>query len=144
MTTKKFNTKKVVDVKKLAGNDRDQEIVVQSTSAQEQEIALAKTAVEAAKKVYDEAKANLRKLTGQKSKEPKGPGVITTILSLVTNSGKTGISKADILSKLTEMFPDHNPEGLGKTISVQLPKRLSKERNVKIEKTEKGNFILVK
>lgn len=85
----------------------------------------------------------LRKLTGKDSKKEKGPGVITTILSLVTDSGKTGISKSDIHAKLVEMFPEHAPDGLMKTIAVQLPGRMSKERNIRIEKKD-DRFILVK
>ena len=97
-----------------------------------------------AKTKLSEAKANLRKLTGQKTKSEKGPGVIATIFSLVSQSGKKGISKAEILEKLTEMFPDRAPEGMEKTINVQLPGRMSKERKVKIVKLESGCFTMEK
>jgi len=97
-----------------------------------------------AKTKLSEAKSNLKKLTGKKSKGEKGPGVISTIFSLVSQSGKKGISKAEILEKLTEMFPDRATEGMEKTIGVQLPGRMSKERKVKIVKLESGCFTIEK
>lgn len=95
-----------------------------------------------AKTKLSEAKANLKKLTGGKSKEDKGPGVISTIFSLVKESGKTGISKQEILDKLCEMFPDRAQEGMEKTIQVQLPGRMSKEKKVNIVKLETGAFTI--
>ena len=89
------------------------------------------------------AKDELKKLTGKKA-EKKGPGVISTIFTLVSDSGKTGISKADILAKLVEMFPDRAEDGMEKTINVQLPSRMSKERGVVIKKLEDGNFAITK
>jgi hypothetical protein len=86
------------------------------------------------------------KKTSKKSdpKAPKVPGVIESIFLAIEKSGEKGISKAQILARLVAKFPDREKEGMEKTINVQLPKRMSKEREVKIEKTEKGNFILVK
>ena len=89
------------------------------------------------------AKDELKKLTGKKA-DKKGPGVISTIFTLVSDSGKTGISKADILAKLVEMFPDRAEDGMEKTINVQLPSRMSKERGVTIKKLEDGNFAITK
>lgn len=97
-----------------------------------------------AKSKLSDAKTALRKLTGKKTKSEKGPGVISTIFSLVSQSGKKGISKAEILEKLTEMFPDRATEGMEKTIGVQLPGRMSKERKVKIVKLESGCFTIEK
>jgi len=76
--------------------------------------------------------------------KPKVPGVIETIFNSIEKSGEKGVSKAQILARLVQKFPDRDKLGMEKTINVQLPKRMSKERAVKIEKTEKGNFILVK
>lgn len=113
------------------------------TEAQKIVLESEKTFAEAKTKLT-EAKVNLRKLTGKgkKSSEPKGPGVISTILSLVTKSGKKGISKSELLEKLIEMFPDRAPESMGHTISVQIPSRMAKEKGVKIEKTEAGCFYI--
>ncbi|MDD3735563.1 MAG: hypothetical protein PHO11_00175 [Bacteroidales bacterium] len=87
------------------------------------------------------AKDELKKLTGKKP-APKGPGVISTIFTLVSDSEKTGISKADIFAKLVEMFPDRAVDGMEKTINVQLPSCMSKERGVEIKKLETGNFVV--
>jgi hypothetical protein len=131
---------KTIDVKKLQGND----VATTETTNNDELIALAVKKVDELKDQLLKAKQELHKLTGTTTKESKGPGVILTILSLVTNSGDKGISKQAILDKLVEMFPDHEKEGLSKTINVQLPNRMSKERNVKIEKTKEGNFLLSK
>ena len=136
---------KTKDVKKAAANDVDLE---QSTEVNEitndQLIADAQKKIDDLKAQLTAAKDELRKLTGKKSSEPKGPGVITTILALVTDAPKTGISKADILEKLVEMFPDRSKEGMEKTINVQLPSRMSKERGIAINKLETGNFVVTK
>lgn len=117
----------------------------------EKAIKSAEENVLSAQKIYDEAKAKLadaknalRKLTGKgkKNHEPKGPGVIATILSLVTSSGKKGISKDELLTKLVELFPDRASEGMSKTIAVQLPGRMSKEKKVNIVKSEAGCYFV--
>ena len=104
-----------------------------------------------AKKIRDEkaaaeksAKAEKKASSKKDPLKPKVPGVIESIFLAIEKSGEKGISKAQILAHLVQKFPDREKEGMEKTINVQLPKRMSKEREVKIEKTEKGNFILVK
>ena len=118
---------------------------------QEKKIAEAHAAMVKAEQEFADAKAKLadaktalRKLTGKKAGkgEPKGPGVIATIFTLVSKSGKKGISKDEILGKLTEMFPDRAVNGMEKTINVQLPGRMSKEKKVSIKKLETGCFVL--
>ena len=105
--------------------------------------------VEKAKERYDKARAyltetrqELRKLTGEKKKVEKGPGVIQTILNLVKSAPKTGISKGTILDHLVEQFPDRDSDGMSKTIGVQLPGRMSKERKVEIVRLESGNYAM--
>jgi hypothetical protein len=92
------------------------------------------------------AKLDLAKLQGNKKSSVKaGPGVIATIFTLVHDAPvETGITKAAILEKLISMFPDRSSEGMSKTINVQLPKRMSKERDVKIVKSEVGGFLIAK
>lgn len=105
----------------------------------------AETAFADAKTELAEAKLALAKLTGKKSgKEKSGPGVIATIFTLVSNADNKGITKADLLTKLVEMFPERAAEGMEKTINVQLPKRMSKERGVNIVKSEVGGFYVKK
>ena len=115
----------------------------------EKQIEAAKEKVEKAKERYDKARAyftetrqELRKLTGEKKKVEKGPGVIQTILDLVKSAPKTGISKDAILERLVEQFPDRDSDGMNKTIGVQLPGRMNKERNVEIVKLESGNYAM--
>lgn len=129
------------DVKAAAANDVNL-INNDDQAVKAQAITDAQKLVDDLKDQLSKAKDELRKLTGKKPSEPKGPGVILTILSLVEKSGKSGISKQEIVDKLAEMFPDHNPEGLMKTVQVQLPKRMSKERNVNIIKSEAGKFLI--
>jgi hypothetical protein len=131
---------KTKDVKKAAANDVDVEVNEIDNS---QLIAAATKKIEDLKFQLATAKNELKELTGKKS-APKGPGVISTIFTLVSDSGKTGISKADILAKLVEMFPDRAADGMEKTINVQLPSRMSKERKVTITKLESGNFAITK
>jgi hypothetical protein len=92
------------------------------------------------------AKLDLAKLVGSNKPAGKaGPGVIATIFTLVHDAPvETGITKKDILAKLIEMFPERSSDGMEKTINVQLPKRMSKERDVKIIKTEVGGFVVTK
>lgn len=138
--TKSLKDKALPEVKESALNPEKEKAIEDATKAVSE---AEKVFAEAKTKLF-EAKANLRKLTGQKTKSEKGPGVISTIFSLVSQSGKSGISKAEILEKLTEMFPDRASEGMEKTINVQLPGRMSKERKVKIVKLESGCFTMEK
>jgi len=136
---------KTKDVKKAAANDVDLEQITETNEIDNSQlIADAQKKIDDLKAQLTTAKDELKKLTGKKSSEPKGPGVISTILALVTDAPKTGISKSEILEKLVEMFPERSKEGMENTINVQLPSRMSKERNIKIEKLETGNFHVVK
>lgn len=108
------------------------------------QIAAAIAKIEELKSQLAAAKDDLKKLTGKKSDKEKGPGVIATIFTLVNHADKGGISKADILAKLVEMFPEREAAGMEKTINVQLPSRMSKERGVTIKKLETGNFVVSK
>ena len=77
---------------------------------------------------------------GPKEASETGPGVIASILEFVT-AAKKPISIDGILTKLSGRFPDRNPDAMIKTIRVQLPKRMSKEKGVNIVKSEKGYII---
>ena len=67
--------------------------------------------------------------------------MISSILDIVTKSGKKGVLKQEILDQLVILFPDREKEGMLKTIQVQLPSRMSKEREVNIVKSEDGAFL---
>ncbi len=79
------------------------------------------------------------KKAAAKKEKKKGKGVIATIADSIQNAGKKGVSKEDILKDLESAFPDRNPESMKKTINVQVPNRMSKEK-FQIEKMENGNF----
>lgn len=100
--------------------------------------------LEQAKAAYEKAKEEYKKLTGKskKSSEPKGPGVISTIQELLTGSGKKGITKNEILDELVKRFPDREKDAMEKTINVQLPGRMSKEKGLNIKKSEEGRFFI--
>lgn len=64
-------------------------------------------------------------------KEEKGPGVIASILEFIKEEGP--ITKAAILEKLAERFPERAIDQMKKTVAVQLggtPCRMEKERGV--------------
>jgi uncharacterized membrane-anchored protein YjiN (DUF445 family) len=160
---KKESLKKVADVKSskkvadqvspltsksLPKSDEKKVKEVKADPEKEKAISDAKQKVSELEQIFADAKSKLadakkalRSLTGGKH-EKKGPGVITSILSLVTSSGKKGISKTEILAKLVEMFPDRAEESMEHTISVQLPGRLSKEKGVNVQKTEAGAYYI--
>lgn len=63
-----------------------------------------------------------------KVKKVKTPGVIATIVKGIEDSGTEGITKAEILEKLVVAFPERDPAAMKKTINVQVPSRISKEK----------------
>lgn len=72
----------------------------------------------------------------KKQATEKGPGVISTIADLINEKGP--ITKDKILKELTKRFPDRDPDAMIKTINVQLPNRMSRERGMNIVMTEDG------
>lgn len=75
----------------------------------------------------------------KKTREKKGEGVVATIISLIKTKGP--ITKEKISKELEKKFPERNAEGMKKTLHIQLGGRLAKEKNLKIENTEKGYVI---
>jgi hypothetical protein len=68
-----------------------------------------------------------------KSKEEKKPGVIATIVELI----KAGpITKEQIVKQLAKRFPDRDAESMAKTVNVQIPGRIAKEKNLKLVEVE--------
>lgn len=91
------------------------------------------------------AKLKIRKEKSQvKAKDDKRedlkPGVITSIQEIVlkTKETKKSIMIEEILSFLEKRFPERDPKSMIKTIKVQLPNRMNKERDMKIEKIDNG------
>lgn len=76
----------------------------------------------------------------EKTEKKKGPGIISTIVTLIENAGKDGISKDEILQGLKKSFPDHSEDKMKATINVQVPARIRKER-FNIDKTKDGRWF---
>ena len=68
-----------------------------------------------------------------------GVGVISTIAEIIKQAGKEGITKQEILNELIKKFPDRNAESMKKTINIQVPNRISKEK-FPVKKLENGKY----
>ena len=73
------------------------------------------------------------------AKKDKRPGVIATIAKSIEDSGKKGITKEEILIVLEKAFPDRDATAMSKTINVQVPNRITKEK-FEVEKTKVGSY----
>ena len=80
------------------------------------------------------------KSANNKPKVTKGPGVISTIVECISSAGKKGVDKADILDILVETFPERKADAMKKTINVQVPNRISKER-FEVSTTKDGKYF---
>ena len=93
-----------------------------------------KKATKKATKKSTEKKSTTEKKTPAKRAKV---GVIATILSIIEKKPTT---KEKIVEQLAKKFPDRDPESMAKTVGVQLPTRLAKDRGVKIVKDDKGRY----
>jgi len=73
-------------------------------------------------------KEGTKKEGPKKAGEPGKPGIIATIVSLIEESGKKGITKAEILKELVDRFPERSEDSMKNTINVQVPARINKEK----------------
>lgn len=80
--------------------------------------------------------AKPKKATGEKK-----PGIIANIIKSITKKHRT---KKQILARLEKAFPERDPKKMVKTINVQVPSRLRKDKGLEIEKTDKGYKIISK
>jgi hypothetical protein len=92
-----------------------------------------------AKKATKPAKPAKSVKTDKGKSEPKGSGVISTIVSAIEKSGKKGISKDDLLVLLKKTFKDRDESSMKNTINIQVPARISKERFA-VDRMENGNY----
>lgn len=138
----------ITDVKKAQANDVDkdedeeQEDNAPEVVVDEKAVAAARAALEKAKASYEHAKTALALLIGKPLKMSSGPGVISSILSLIQNSPKGGVTRNEILEQLVVLFPEREKEGMLKTCNVQLCKRMNAEKHVNIVKTEEGKYLI--
>jgi hypothetical protein len=94
-----------------------------------------KKSVAATKAAEPEAKPEV-----SKQSPFQGVGIIATIVSLVESADKkTGITKEQILDALAVKFPERDKARMGKTVQVQVPARITKER-FKVIKLPTGGF----
>jgi hypothetical protein len=101
----------------------------------------------AAAKTKGAAKAKTSKSTATQkkagvAKEKKGPGVIATIIELITTKGP--ITKAQIVTALAKKFPDRDAESMKKTVNAQIPGRISKEHGLKLVELEDKGWTIKK
>ena len=97
------------------------------------------------KRTKTEKKAE-KKETNRTKKTKKGPGVIDSILEFIKKSSKKGITKEEILEKLTERFPDRPAKGMAHTINAQIggkqsPCRLERTKDVQL-KVKNGKYSI--
>ncbi|MCK9524317.1 MAG: hypothetical protein M0R49_00095 [Limnochordia bacterium] len=90
-------------------------------------------------KEADAEKAGKPKKKKVKKEGAPGMGVIATIAKTIEDAGKDGISKEGILQALVEAFPERDSSKMKKTINVQVPARITKERFA-VEKTDSGTY----
>lgn len=76
----------------------------------------------------------------QAKSKGKKPGVIATIVEIIENCGKEGVTKEEIHQVLVKKFPDKQAKSMKNTVNVQVPHRISTER-FKLGKTEEGRFF---
>ena len=88
------------------------------------------------------APAATKPAKGAKTTEPKGPGVIASMIEyLQAATAAKPITKKVLLAKLAARFPDREETALYRTINCQLPSRLVKEKKLAIKKNENGYFV---
>ncbi len=68
-------------------------------------------------------------------------GVLDSIVKIITDHGP--ISKGDIAARLAKLYPDREPKGLLATVKAQLPTRILKGRDIKLNQSEDHLFSIV-
>jgi len=71
----------------------------------------------------------------EKKKQNKNPGVIATIVTILSET-KKGVTIDEIVARLTKAFPERNPEGMKKTVKVQIGGRIKKEKGLNVSKDD--------
>jgi len=74
--------------------------------------------------------------------KPKKVGVIVSIEEFLrgASSGEP-LGKKAICEKLASRFPERSPDSMGKTVNVQVPTRLAKDKGCVVQKNEGGYWI---
>lgn len=76
----------------------------------------------------------------KKAGDAKGPGIIGSIAEFLINaSEKKPLSKQEITDMLAQRFKDNDKDGMAKTVNVQIPNRLGKDKKLDVRsKKEQG------
>ena len=106
----------------------------------EEEITVSKKDVDKVLKESEEYKEEAEKII-KKSNKTKKVGVIATIVDCIS---KQPITKENILKILVKTFPDRLEEAMKKTINVQVPNRIKKEKNDSLTKNDKNEWYFTK
>jgi len=104
-----------------------EKVEVEETPAKKEKIATAQKSAKKEKSV-------------KKEKLVKKVGVIATIVKAIEDADEEGISKDEIHALLVKNFPERDPESMRKTVNVQVPGRISKEK-FEVKKLENGKFV---
>jgi len=79
----------------------------------------------------------------QKAGGPDGPGIIGSIVEFVKKATpEKPITKKEIVAKLAKRFPEKDPEGMEKTVNVQVPNRIKKEKGINIVRHPEGGYYV--
>ena len=145
--TRKELIKAAEDLNKVLGLKDDSAIPITSKITVEELSDYLRGTAECLKKGMNVKKSTINTLLDVEADVPadltvKKVGVIETIFNIVSNAKEAKpVSKETILKSLTKAFPDRDADSMAKTIQAQLPKRMSKERGIKIIKTDEGLFF---
>ena len=77
---------------------------------------------------------------GGKAKTPRGEGVIATIAEILKKAPKAGVTKAEIVAELSKRFPDRAPDSMTRTVNVQVPGRISREKGINVVNRGEGRY----
>lgn len=72
----------------------------------------------------------------------RGPGVIGKIADILkAASKKNPVTKEDITKQLAKAFPQRSAESMAKTVNVQVPGRIAKEKGLNVRKEGKAYYV---
>lgn len=75
----------------------------------------------------------------EKAGGDKGPGVIGSIVEFLSAASEDKpITKKQIVEKLAKRFPDREAEAMAKTVNIQIPGRLKKDKSLDVRKADEG------
>ncbi len=93
----------------------------------------------AAKKEEAPTKKTVKKTAAKKTAKAKKPGVIATIIKLISAKPMT---KDQIVKKLATVFPDREEKSMRNTVTVQVGGRLMVDKGLNVKKDDKGRYFI--